>query len=129
MSFRCLDWPARRASARRGPSRRSLPAVAISPPVESDVRPGAAPARLPGTCPSVESWFASQRRTYLANAAVQHLDHLVDLLCCHHQRRTKGQPVRIEAAEQPVGQGTPAHPEAKGLLGREWLSGPHVADK
>src|SRR5262245_18271375 len=48
---------------------------------------------------------------HLAEALVEERKHLLDLLAVANQRRAEGQPMRVEAAEQPVRQGTAADAE------------------
>ena len=63
----------------------------------------------------------------LAEAPVEDRDHLVDLLGGRDQRRPEGDPVRVEAAEQAVGQRPAADPDAEAV--REGLLGGPVADE
>src|SRR5437899_1443932 len=49
-----------------------------------------------------------RRKELFIHALVQYSNHLLNLLRCAHERWPKRDPVRIEATEQAILQGTPA---------------------
>src|SRR6267142_2345538 len=77
------------------------------------------PIRIMSSRPSLPSAVSSDLVEHLAEASVQEVHHLVDLLRCGDECRPERDPVRIEATEQAVFERPPPHPHAESQLRRE----------